>query len=287
MTLPKFEYIRPKTTEELLSVLADRGGDARLLAGGTDLTVLMRNKVVEPKYVIDVKGIKDLGGLSYAKGKGLEIGAAVTLNEILNFEVIRDKFGAIWAAVNSLADPIVRNRATLVGNICNASPAADSAPALLVLDAEVNVASKEGERTVPIQEFFTGVKRTSLKPGEFVKLVTIPDPPDGTKSDYIKWGRSRGEDLALVGVAALVTGGERKTLRIALSSVAPVPLYVQEVEEVLKEKGTVDEQIKRVVAVVKEKISPITDLRSSKEYRRHIAGVLTERILKSLLKEGG
>jgi len=281
--LPKFDYLKPQTTDELSAALAEHGMDAKLLAGGTDLLVLMRDRLVRPKCLIDIKEIKDLRKLSWDERRGLTIGAAVTLNELMASEVVRERFGVLWKAAGTIADPTIRNRATLVGNICNASPAADTAPALLVLDAEVEVVSAKGKRMIPIQEFFRGVKRTSLERGEFVNAVRIPNPPDGAKGDYLKWGRTRGEDLAVVGVAALVAVSGEKIMRIALSSVAPTPLRIFEVEKIPKEGGSVAEQISKAVSIVREKISPITDVRGGKEYRIHMAGVLTKRILEGLL----
>lgn len=283
MPLPKFDYLRPRTTEELAAALAEHGADAKLFAGGTDLIVLMRDKLVRPKYVIDIKGIEELRELSWNERRGLTIGAAVTLNELIASEVVRGRFGALWKAAGTLADPTIRNRATLVGNICNASPAADTAPALLVLDAEVEVVSVKGERVIPIQEFFRGVKLTALERGEFVRAVRVPNPPEGAKGDYLKWGRTRGEDLAVVGVAGLAVNSGKKLVRIALSSVAPTPLLVPEVEGIFEGGGSVEEQMDKAASVVVEKISPISDVRASKEYRLHMAGVLTKQILKRLL----
>jgi len=281
--LPKFDYLKPQTTDELSAALAEHGMDAKLLAGGTDLLVLMRDRLVRPKCLIDIKEIKDLRELSWDERRGLTIGAAVTLNELMASEVVRERFGALWKAAGTIADPTIRNRATLVGNICNASPAADTAPALLVLDAEVEIVSAKGRRVTPIREFFRGVKRTSLERGEFVNAVQIPNPPDGARGDYLKWGRTRGEDLAVVGVAALVANSWEKIMRIALSSVAPTPLRIFEVEKIPREGGSAAEQISKAVSIVREKISPITDVRGGKEYRIHMAGVLTKRILEGLL----
>jgi carbon-monoxide dehydrogenase medium subunit len=284
MPLPKFEYLKPKMTQEVANLLAEQGEDAKIFAGGTDLLVLMRDRIVRPRYLIDIKDIGELRELSYDAERELSIGAAITLNEIMELDVIKKRFGALWSAANSLADPTIRNRATLVGNICNASPASDMAPALLVLDAEVEAVSKDRERTIPIREFFTGVKRTSLKPGEFVKAVRIPNPPEGARGDYLKWGRARGEDLAVVGVAALVGNSSGKLMRIALSSVAPTPVRVSEAEKIPEEGGSTDEQIDRAVKAVLKKISPISDVRGGKEYRIHMAEVLTRRVLEQLLE---
>lgn len=283
MPLPKFDYIGPSTVEELAAVLAKHGVDAKLLAGGTDLVVLLRDRLLRPRYVIDVKGIEELRKLSWDRESGLRIGAAVTLNEIISSSVVMEHFGVLWSAANTLADPTIRNRATLVGNICNASPAADTAPALLVLGAEVEVVGARGKRTITIKDFFKGVKRTALEPDEFVSAVRIPNPPEGAKGNYLKWGRTRGEDLAVVGVAALVVNSGRKLMRIALSSVAPTPLLVPEVERVFEGGGSVDEQIDKAVSIVMSKIAPISDVRGGKEYRLHMAGVLTRRVVKQLL----
>lgn len=282
MPLPRFEYLKPKTVREVCHLLAEHGTAAKIFAGGTDLLVLMRDKIVKPKYLIDVKGIDELHELSYDEKKGLSIGSTVTLNQITESNVVKKYFGVLWSTANSLGDPTLRNRATLVGNICNASPASDMAPALLLLDAEVEVVSEDGGRTIPIQRFFAGVKRTSLKPKEFVKLVRIPSKFKGARGCYLKWGRTRGEDLAVVGVAGLVDP-TKKLMRIALSSVAPTPLRILDAKKMPDERSSINEQINKVVSMVLDKISPISDVRGSREYRVHMAEVLTRRILEQLL----
>jgi len=282
MPLPKFDYIRPRTMKKLVSALAEHKADAKIIAGGTDLVVLLRDKIVRPNYVIDVKGVRELHKLSWNKKLGLTIGAAVTLNELLDSDIVKQKFGVLWKAASTLADPTIRNRATLVGNICNASPAADTAPALLVLDAKVEVVGKKGKRTVAIKDFFRGVKKTALKPGEFVRAVKVPNPPEGARGDYLKWGRTAGEDLSVVGVAALADSSE-KLVRVALSSVAPTPLLVPDIEGAFRDGGSLDEKIEKAVSIVQSKICPISDVRCCKEYRLYMAGVLTSRVLKQLL----
>jgi carbon-monoxide dehydrogenase medium subunit len=283
--MDKFNYLKPKTENALATLLAKHAGDAKLMAGGTDLLVLMRDKIIKPRYVIDVKGIPELRKLEYDERRGLRIGAAVTLNEIIASDAVKKKFGALWSGANSLADPTIRNRATLVGNICNASPASDTAPALLVHEAIVEVMSVKGVKKISIREFFKGVKKTALQPGEFVRAVRVPNQPDGAKSNYLKWGRTKGEDLAVVGVAALVAGSG-KIVRIALSSVAPTPILVPEAQKAFENSGTIDEKIEQATAAVLNKICPISDVRCCKEYRMHMAGVLTRRILKQLLEAG-
>jgi len=278
----KFDYLRPKTEMELATLLSKHADEAKLMAGGTDLLVLMRDKILRPRYVIDVKGIPEMHKINYDEQNGLRIGAAVTLNEILKSDVVREKFTALWDAAGTLADPTIRNRATLAGNVCNASPASDTAPALLVLDAEVEVRGEWGERTIPIQEFFKGVKKTALGRGEFVTAISVSDPLSGAKSGYLKLGRTKGEDLSVVGVAALVTNSGNPSARVALSSVAPTPILVHEAQRAFEDAGSVDEKIEKAAAAVMGKICPISDIRCCKEYRLSMAGVLTRRLLKKL-----
>lgn len=285
MPLPKFDYLKPETLEEASEIMEDHGENAHILAGGTDLLPDVRGRLVNPDYIVDIKEIPEMKKLSFDEEEGLRIGAAVPLKKLAEFEELQEKFMPLWSSVKQIADPVLRNRATLIGNICTASPAGDSAPSLLVLDAEIETVSKDNERTIPIQDFFTGVKRNSLSENEFVKSIRIPPPLEEAVGDYLKWTRTRGEDLALVGVAALASNPTDGDLRIALSSVAPIPLYVPEAEDILKKEKSKDERIKKAISTVKEKISPITDVRCSENYRLYMAGVLTKRILRKLLEE--
>ncbi|HDJ83952.1 MAG TPA: xanthine dehydrogenase family protein subunit M, partial [Desulfurococcaceae archaeon] len=269
--LPEFEYFRPKTLDEALELLNKYGEDAKILAGGTDLLVDMRMRIKKPKYVIDIKGIKELHVLKYEEGKGLTIGATVTLSELINNKIVKEKYYVLWDAVRQIADEHLRMRATLIGNICNASPAADSAPALLVLKAKVNIASVDGQRTIEIKDFFKWVKKTVLKPNEMVTSIFIPEPPKDAKGRYLKFVRS-AEDLALVGIAGLVAyprDPEKRIVRLAYSSVAPTPVVVEEVEELFKQNRPLSELVEEAVKIVMNKVSPITDVRATKELRQH------------------
>ncbi len=279
MPLPEFDYLRPLTVDELSAILAKHKGEARLMAGGTDLIPLMRERILRPKYVVDLKGIKELHGIT-TRNDGVTIGAAVTVNEIVESEIIRKKFTALWSAAKELSDQTLRSRATLAGNICNASPAADGCPPLLVLGADVEVVGPHGKRKIRIEEFFKGVKRTALAQDEFVKAIHLPNQPTGAKSLYLKWKRSWGEDIALVGVAALVAG---KTIKVAMSSVAPTPVIVPEIQKVFEGGGTLEEKIEKAAACVPGGICPINDVRCQAEYRTHMAALLTRRVLRELL----
>ncbi|MEM3952867.1 MAG: FAD binding domain-containing protein, partial [Nitrososphaerota archaeon] len=229
--------------------------------------------------------IKELEKLEYREGEGLVIGATVTLRKILESRVVKERYPVLWEAVRTIGDMILKNRATLVGNICNASPAADSAPALLILEAKVRILSREGFREVPIENFFTGVKKTILKPWEIVKEVFVPEPPRNHFGRYLKMMRVMSEDLSVVGVAGLGyrEGGDVK-IRLAYSSVAPTPLRIREAEEAFLKPGTIEEKIERAVQIAAEKVSPISDVRGSAEYRLHLVKVLTRRLLKQIVE---
>jgi carbon-monoxide dehydrogenase medium subunit len=282
--LPRFDYIAPKTIEETFELLDKHGQDARLLAGGTDLIVSLRARERIPKAVIDIKAMKELHDLSFDEKRGLSIGAAVTLNRLLHYDATSKHFPVLCEAVSTIGDYEIRNRATLTGNICNASPAADSAPALLVLEAAVNVASRKGRRSIPVREFFAGVKKTVLARGEMVTSINVPTPPKGSRGGYLKARRTMGEDLAVVGVGGLVTPSSKssKTVRLAYASVAPTPVRALEAEKIFERDKPLDELLDQAMPIVSKTISPITDVRGGKEYRTNLVEVLTRRLLRRL-----
>jgi xanthine dehydrogenase FAD-binding subunit len=186
--------------------------------------------------------------------------------------------------VSTIGDYEIRNRATLVGNICNGSPAADSAPALLVLDANVNIASQKGKRTVPVREFHTGVKKTVLASNELVTSISVPTPPKGYKGGYLKGRRTVGEDLAVVGVGGLVIPGSKggKSVRLAYASVAPTPVRALEAEKVFESNKPLNDLLDQAMPIVRKTVSPISDVRGGKDYRMNLVEVLTRRLLRQL-----
>jgi len=282
--LPKFDYFAPQTLPEALELLDKHGQEAKLLAGGTDLIVSLRARERLPKSVIDIKGLKELHQLSYDEKDGLNIGAAVTVNKLVHHDGLCKNYPILAEAVSTIGDYEIRNRATLAGNICNASPAADSAPALLVLDATVNIASRKGKRTVAIREFFAGVKKTILDCNEIVASIDIPPPAKGSRGSYLKARRAVGEDLCVAGVAGLMTpnGKTRKTVRLAYSSVAPTPVRTFEAEKVFENNRPIDELLDEAMPIVMKTVSPISDVRGGKEYRANLVEVLTRRLVHRL-----
>ncbi len=273
-----FDYVKPTTLEEAMSVYKEHGDKARLLLGGTDLIVLMDAGAVSADLLIDLKGIEDLKKFEL-DSDFLHIGARVTFNEIIDSKDVKENFPILWEAAKTVASTGIRNRATLVGNVCSAVPSADSAPALLVSDAIVVIAMPNGEREVSITEFFTGPRRTVLQSGEIVKEIKIPKIKQRFGGSYIKLGRYDGEDLAQVGVATMAL--EDGTYKVAFCAVAPKPVRATEAEEFLKGKEITDQLLEEAKPIALKAISPISDIRASKEYRIYISGVLFKRSLKA------
>ena len=282
--LSKFDYYKPKTLEEALAYL-DKNPSANILAGGTDLMLLLRNNAIDVKYLLDIKGIPETQELSYVPGEGLFIGASVTINELAEHKDVREKYTAIAETSDTLASFQIRNRATLVGNICHASPGADTSAPLLVYDAKVHIASSEGTRIVGIADFFTGLKTTTVKDNELVIGVSIPDMKAGDKSVYLRKARIKGHDLCNVGLAMRLTAN--KEVYVAIAAVEPVPIRLSELEKSLSTKELTSDLGPWIQEEIKKYINPRrTSVRSSAEYRYHIAGVLAKRGLLSLIEEG-
>ena len=274
--MKEFEYLKPDSIKKTISILSQYGERVQLLNGGTDLIVEMRDKIIQPEYLVDIKAIPQLNRITYNKQDGLNIGATVTLNEISNSKVVQTHYPILVKACKTVGSYQVRNRATLVGNICNASPAADTAPPLLVLEAKVNINGPTGEKIVPINQFFTGVKKNILKKGEIVTSITIPPIKGKWVGVYLKQGRKKEVDLATVGVAVV---GIRDEVRIALGAVAPVPVRAFKTEELLKGKTIDASLLEKAGKSALTEVSPISDVRSSQEYREEIIKVLVKRAI--------
>ncbi len=264
------DYVAPESREGLLGVLAG-GRRARLLAGGTDLLVDLRNGPLRPGLVVNLKKVDGYADIAWSRTEGLTIGAAVTINDLLRSPLIHESFPLLAACAADLASYQIRNRATVVGNVVNASPCSDMAPALLCLGGRAVIASARGQREVPFKEFFTGVKRTVLEPDEILETIVVPPESAGGRGGYRKLKRFKGHDLGIVGVAVFAKDG---VLRIGISSCAPTPVLVDGL--------SADDPVDDVVAAVRGAISPISDLRCSKEYREHMVEVYTRRLLQEV-----
>ena len=278
--LGAFDYVRARSVEEACSLLAGSNA-ASVLAGGTDLLVEIRNGLRAPKLLVDIKPIDELSRLD-VDGPELIIGAAVPLNVLAEQRRIRDSLPALAEAALSIGTYQLRNRATLIGNLCNASPAADSAPVLLSLGATVSVSGLSGRRTVPISELFTGVKRTCLTSNEIVTDVRIPVLESGTRTAFLKQQRIRGHDLAVVNVGGTYVPSTR-TLRIAVGSCAPTPVLLDPIDA----SGSADAIADHASELAAAATSPISDIRASAEYRSAVLPVLVRRLTDRLLAGGG
>lgn len=282
--LSKFDYVRPQILDDALIYLEQNAG-TKILAGGTDLMIMLRRNAEMPEHILDIKDIPEARRMEYKPQEGLFIGAAITVNQIAESELILEKYPALVQSANLLASYQLRNRATLVGNICNASPGADLAGPLMVYDAKVHVANKRGNRIIAIDEFFTGVKKTALQPGDIVTGVSLPDVAAGDDSVFLKQARVKGHDLGIVGVTVRITAD--KKIKIAMSAVAPTPIRLTELEGMLASRELTSELADWAGEEARKYIKPISDVRSSAEYRMHVSGVLVKRALMQLSAKGG
>jgi CO/xanthine dehydrogenase FAD-binding subunit len=266
MSLKSFQYVRPNTVDEVVALLGAHGTAARLLAGGTDLLVRFRLGHVRPAIVIDLKRADGLSDRITEADSSLRVGARVVMADLIGDERIRRHFPALVEAARVVGSMQIRHRATLAGNICNASPAADTAPALLVYGALVNVIGRTGSRRVPVADFFTGPGKTVLAADEMVAAIDLPIPSAPVGAAFGRLTRRRGVDLASLNVCCLVTLSGKT--RIALGAVAPRPVLIQE--------DNSDAMLDRVMAHT----SPISDVRASREYRAAMLPVFIQRTLK-------
>lgn len=278
-----FEVHRPGSLQEALEILEKYGEDVRPIAGGTDLVLAVRSGALKAGHIMDITRIPELRTLDL-DGDTLIVGAAVTISELLELEVVKERLPALWEAMYWLGSPQIRNVATLVGNICNASPAADTAPPLMIYDARVRILGPGGKRVIPIEEFFVHVKKTVLEPGEMVGFVEIPIK-EGFRSRFRKIGKRRAEVLSIVNAAVgfFFGNGRMEGVRIALGSVAPTPIRARTAEAVLEGKEPSMELVEEAASRAREETRPISDVRASAEYRREMSFVLVRRLILDLL----
>ncbi len=272
-----FQYVKPTTLNEAVALLAEHGEKSRILAGGTDLALKIKEGVETPNIVIDIKGLETLHSITVQENR-LHVGALATFTQITEDKQILDYFPLLRDAAATVGSVGIRNRATLAGNICSAVPSLDSGPALLVYDALVHVRNAQTERAVPIGEWFTGPKRCALEAHELVTGISLPISELANAGSYVKLGRYAGEDLAQAGVGILALGD--RTYRVAFCAIGPIPKRSQRLEQLLNDQKLSDELMEAAKALIPDEISPITDIRSTKEYRTLMAKVMFERGLK-------
>jgi len=291
-SLPEFDYIHPTTIAEASDFLARHPDDARPFLGGTDLLVRMRDGILHPRYLVDLKHLDGTQLLHFNPGEesvtepGLTIGAAVNMNAVIASPEVQAHYPLLAEACRSVASYQLRTRATLAGNLCNASPAGDTIGACLVFQASLNVYGIHGLRQEPISSFFLGPGKTRLQPGDIVTSLHFPPPPPKSRGIYLKLGRNKLSDLAIVGVTVLgypdasAVSGLR--YRIALASVAPVPLLASQAEAHLAEHAHTPELLLQAAQLAADACSPIDDVRGSARYRRAMVRNLTRRALEAI-----
>lgn len=283
--MKSFEYLKPGSLREASVFLLEGGAGAHILNGGTDLVIRMRERLTLPEKVIDIKGIPDMNRISFSPEDGLFIGGCVNLNVLGNHEAVVSNYPFLSRAALSVGSTQVRNRATCVGNLCNASPLADTATPLLALDAVMLVYGPEGEKEIPLSQFFVHVRKTCLKPGEVVWGIRVPAPSKEQSGVFMKLSRRKEVDLSTVCSTVAKTGSG---WRVAYGAVAPTPVRAPKTEALLDGAALTPDLIAQAVAMIATEVSPIGDNRSSKEYRLEMVQLLMKRSLNEIMaKEGG
>jgi carbon-monoxide dehydrogenase medium subunit len=286
--LQAFDYAAARSVEEAVSLLAQHGDQARVLAGGTDLIVQVREGRRKVAVIVDVKGIPELNQLSYDPQRGLLLGAAVPCHKIYGDAAIAEAYPGLIDAVSLVGGTAIQGRATVGGNLCNASPAADTIPALIVLQTTCVITGPGGRREVAVEDFCTGPGRTVLQNGEFLVSLRIPAPLPRSGAFYLRFIPRNEMDIAVVGVgASMVLNADRSAFvsaRVALGAVAPTPLLVREAAAALAGKPVSDEAIQAAAEAAQAAARPIDDMRGTVAFRRHLTGVLTRRALQGAIQ---
>lgn len=286
LLLNEFDYLEPGSVDEATNVLAEHAGHARVLAGGTDLLVQMKLERSDARYLV---GLRRLPALRRITGDGdAVLGAAASIRAVARAPVVSERYTALKEACDAFSTVQVMVMGTIGGNVCNASPAADTAPPLLVFDAQARLLARGAERSVPLEEFFVGPGRTVLRGEELLESIRLGVPAAPSGSAFLKLGRVAA-DIAKVSVAARIDrDGDRATdSRIALGAVAPTPMRSHRAERLLRGQRVTAGLVRAAAQAAAEEIRPITDVRSTVAYRRHVAGVLVEDALRIAWRRAG
>lgn len=282
----EFTYHEPRSLREAVSLLQTHGSSARILAGGTDLLVQMKLEKIQPQHLVYISKIPELRFLT--EGQGLRIGPLMVHRDLEKSSVVRERYAALFEAARSVTSVQVRSMGTLGGNLCHASPAADSAPALIALGARIKIAGGAGDRMLPLEDFFIGPGKNCLKPGELLAEIQVPDSGPASGSAFLKLTRVAA-DLAKVNAAAFIQREKDvcRECRIASGAVAPKPLRLKQVEEILRGKRFSEDLCRVAGEKAAEEIQPITDIRSTAWYRREVIKILVRDALKQAWARAG
>jgi carbon-monoxide dehydrogenase medium subunit len=285
--LPEFELVQPGNLNEATHLLRELGEKGCPLAGGTDVFVSMKEKGFQPEVLVDLKRIGELRGIASVGDHRISIGATTTLHEVETSKLVKETCPVLAEIVGQIGSIQVRNRGTIGGNVGNGSPAADSARALLILDAEMEVVSAIGTRSIPVESFFVGPGETAIRRGEILRRILVPALKPGTKTASIKYGPRRAMDCAVASVAVALTfdpSGICRAARIALGSVAPTPIRARQAEALLVGQKIAEEHLEKVAKVAQSEARPISDVRASAGYRTQLVQVLVKRAIQKALE---
>ena len=282
------EYENPSTIDEAVALLSDPGTNARPLAGGTDLIVQLRvgDPRVNADVVVNVKSIPELNELSYDPAGGLTIGAAVECYKIYNDENVKTYYPGIIDSASLIGGTQIQGRASLGGNLCNAAPSGDSIPNLVAHNAVANLAGPSGTRQVPVENICTGPRQTCIGEDELLVSIQLPKPENGFGANYLRFIPRNEMDIAVAGVGAsvVISDNKFKAARVCLASVAPTPLYVEKSGTSLVGKSVSEEAVQEAANLAKDAAKPISDMRGTAEYRKHLCDVLTRRALNKAIE---
>ncbi len=288
-TLPEFKYVKPKTLEEALKILKEKQGEAKIMNGGVGIVSFLKERLLEAEIIVDIKGIPELKKLEYIPGKGLYVGATVTVNELNEFlknnPELKEKFRGLYEATEDLADAIIRNRGTIVGNILEGLPYVDGPGAALIFDAEMHAVSQDKERWIPVEGLIMGPMMTQIQPDEIVTEILFKEPPENARSGYIKF-TSRTE-YGIVNVAALIANPDnpgQRIVRIAITGATPLPYRARKAEELFKKEGKFTELIDEAVSTILDEIEVMEDPYASAEFRKHLVEILVTKLLVKLYR---
>lgn len=283
-----FNYVAAQSVDEVIKLLAEKGDTARVMSGGTDLLVALREGRRKAELVIDVKRVKETTELTYDAQRGLTLGAAVPCHRIYDDKALVKAYPGLIDSASLIGGVQVQGRASIGGNLCNASPAADSIPALIAHSVICHIAGPNGQRQVPVEDFCVAPGRTVLQNGEFLVALSFPAPKPGFGAAYLRFIPRNEMDIAVVGVGASVQLDESRTkivsARIALGAVAPKPLFIPAAGAALVGKAISDEAIAEAARLAQAAATPITDMRGTAEYRKHLSAVLTSRALRKAIE---
>jgi len=285
MTPPK--YLTAGSVEEALSLLSQYGEKARFVSGGTDFLMQLKRGEAVPECLISLGEIRELDFIKYDEINGLRIGSLTSIVDVANSSLIQSKFSILAQAASMLGTPAIRNQATLGGNLSNAAPSADTAPPLLVLGAKAKTAGVEGEKLIPLEDFFVGPGQTILGQDHLLTEIQIPKMLPHSGGAYLKQKRRQGADLAVVGVAGLVVMQEEvlKDIKIALGAVAPTPMRARKAEEILRGRKLDQSLLEKSGHAASDEAKPIDDIRGSADYRKQLVAVLTKRAITQAIQQ--